>query len=181
LHPRRNFCCFICVQQMTALWKSGYCCLAIYFAFMAASRRVVAWVRSENPVLSAFLFFFPLLDAYVRSTSAVVTRLIARVDRPVRGMTYVQAHCCNRLRLSFFLLLSGLLASFASFLSNLLHKRKRNPGADNQRRNHTTAFSSWKRFPLLSFPFRRCRYRHFLLQKRLLGELPPLPSLAGSA
>ncbi len=76
-----------------AFWKSAI--VAALFAVHPLHVESVAWVSERKDVLSA-VFFFLMLDAYVRYARAIVDNALSRGDRAVRGRTYVQAHAGNR-------------------------------------------------------------------------------------
>ena len=159
LHTIAALLLFHVLRQMTgAFWKSAI--VAALFAVHPLHVESVAWVSERKDVLSA-VFFFLMLDAYVRyARAATITRYLVVTALFVAGL--MSKPMLVTAPIVLLLLDYWPLRRFEQIV---LHKREsENPAVRQSKAHNTTAFSGKDS---LAHPFRRRRYRHICAAKTL--------------
>jgi len=169
LHTIAALLLFRALRQMTgAFWKSAI--VAALFAVHPLHVESVAWVSERKDVLSA-VFFFLMLDAYVRyARASSITRYLVVTALFVAGL--MSKPMLVTVPIVLLLLDYWPLRRFEQISSTrgkakILH-------SDNQRRIIRRLFL--EKIPLLIFSA-GVGIVTFVLQKRAVGALPPLPFL----
>src|SRR6267378_3198878 len=169
LHTVAVLLLFRVLRQMTgATWKSAI--VAALFAVHPLHVESVVWVSERKDVLSA-VFFFLMLDAYVRyARAASITRYLVVIVLFVAGLM-----CKPMLVTAPIVLLLLDYWPLRRFEQICCTRRKAKIlESDNQRRIIRRLFL--EKIPLLIFSA-GAGIVTFVLQKRSVGALPPLPFL----
>ena len=169
LHTIAALLLFRVLQQMTgAFWKSAI--VAALFAVHPLHVESVAWVSERKDVLSA-VFFFLMLDAYVRyARAASITRYLVVTALFVAGL--MSKPMLVTAPIVLLLLDYWPLRRFEQISST--RGKAKILQSDNQRRIIRRLFL--EKIPLLIFSA-GAGIVTFVLQKRSVGALPPLPFL----
>src|SRR6267378_3547013 len=169
LHSIAALLLFHMLRQMTgALWKSAI--VAALFAVHPLHVESVAWVSERKDVLSA-VFFFLMLDAYVRYARAEsITRYLVVTALFVAGL--MSKPMLVTAPIVLLLLDYWPLRRFEQISST--RGKAKILQLDNQRRIIRRLFL--EKIPLLIFSA-GASIVTFVLQKRSVGALPPLPFL----
>ena len=169
LHTIAALLLFRVLQQMTgAFWKSAI--VAALFAVHPLHVESVAWVSERKDVLSA-VFFFLMLDAYVRyARAASITRYLVVTALFVAGL--MSKPMLVTAPIVLLLLDYWPLRRFEQISST--RGEAKILQSDNQRRIIRRLFL--EKIPLLIFSA-GAGIVTFVLQKRSVGALPPLPFL----
>src|SRR6266403_1205408 len=169
LHTIAVLLLFRVLRQMTgAVWKSTV--VAALFAVNQLHVESVAWVSERKDVLSA-VFFFLMLDAYVRyARAASITRYLVVTALFVAGL--MSKPMLVTVPIVLLLLDYWPLRRFAQISSTRGKAKILQSG--NQRRIIRRLFL--EKIPLLIFSA-GAGIVTFVLQKRAVGALPPLPFL----
>jgi protein O-mannosyl-transferase len=169
LHTIAALLLFRVLQQMTgAFWKSAI--VAALFAVHPLHVESVAWVSERKDVLSA-IFFFLMLDAYVRyARASSITRYLVVTALFVAGL--MSKPMLVTAPIVLLLLDYWPLRRFEQ-ISTTRGKAKI-VQSDHQRRIIRRLFL--EKIPLLIFSA-GAGIVTFVLQKRSVGALPPLPFL----
>jgi tetratricopeptide (TPR) repeat protein len=169
LHTIAVLLLFRVLQQMTgAFWKSAI--LAALFAVHPLHVESVAWVSERKDVLSA-VFFFLMLDAYVRYAGAPsITRYLVVTALFVAGL--LSKPMLITAPIVLLLLDYWPLRRFEQISST--RGKAKILQSDNQRRIIRRLFL--EKIPLLIFSV-GAGIVTFVLQKRAAGAIPPLPFL----
>ena len=169
LHTIAALLLFRVLQQMTgAFWKSAI--VAALFAVHPLQVESVAWVSERKDVLSA-VFFFLMLDAYVRyARAASITRYLVVTALFVAGL--MSKPMLVTAPIVLLLLDYWPLRRFEQISST--RGKAKILQSYNQRRIIRRLFL--EKIPLLIFSA-GAGIVTFVLQKRSVGALPPLPFL----
>jgi tetratricopeptide (TPR) repeat protein len=169
LHTIAALLLFRVLQQMTgAFWKSAI--VAALFAVHPLHVESVAWVSERKDVLSA-VFFFLMLDAYVRyARASSITRYLVVTALFVAGL--MSKPMLVTAPIVLLLLDYWPLRRFEQISST--RGKAKILQSDNQRRIIRRLFL--EKIPLLIFSA-GAGIITFVLQKRSVGALPPLPFL----
>ena len=169
LHTIAALLLFRVLQQMTgAFWKSAI--VAALFAVHPLHVESVAWVSERKDVLSA-VFFFLMLDAYVRyARASSITRYLVVTALFVAGL--MSKPMLVTAPIVLLLLDYWPLRRFEQISST--RGKAKILQSDNQRRIIRRLFL--EKIPLLIFSV-GTGIITFVLQKRSVGALPPLPFL----
>jgi hypothetical protein len=169
LHTIAALLLFRVLRQMTgAFWKSAI--VAALFAVHPLHVESVAWVSERKDVLSA-VFFFLMLDAYVRyARASSITRYLVVTGLFVAGL--MSKSMLVTAPIVLLLLDYWPLRRFQQISSP--RGKAKNLQSDNQRRIMRRLFL--EKIPLLIFSA-GAGIVTFVLQKRSVGALPPLPFL----
>src|SRR4029453_8216738 len=169
LHTIAVLLLFGLLRQMTgAVWKSAI--VAALFAVHPLHVESVAWVSERKDVLSA-VFFFLMLDAYVRYVRAAsITRYM------VVALLFAAGHMAKPMLVSVPIVLHLLdywpLRRFEQSFST--SEKAGISKAGNQRR--VIRLLLLEKIPLFTLSAVACVIT-FVLQKRATGAIPPLPFL----
>jgi len=169
LHTIAALLLFRALRQMTgAFWKSAI--VAALFAVHPLHVESVAWVSERKDVLSA-VFFFLMLDAYVRyARASSITRYLVVTALFVAGL--MSKPMLVTVPIVLLLLDYWPLRRFEQISST--RGKAKILQSDNQRRIIRRLFL--EKIPLLIFSA-GVGIVTFVLQKRAVGALPPLPFL----
>lgn len=168
LHTIAMLLLFLVLRQMTgAFWRSAI--VAGLFAIHPLHVESVAWVSERKDVLSA-IFFFLMLSAYARYTSAPsITRYLA-----VTGLFAAGLMSKSMVVTAPFVLLLLDYWPLCRFEKPSAVTTAKNP-EDGMHKRRTKALFLEK-IPLLVLSASACAVT-FMVQKRAIGAIPPLPLL----
>jgi protein O-mannosyl-transferase len=169
LHTIAVLLLFRVLRQMTgAVWKSAI--VAALFAVHPLHVESVAWVSERKDVLSA-VFFFLMLDAYARyARAASITRYLAVAVLFAAGL--MSKPMLVSAPIVLLLLDYWPLRRFEQ--PSLTTQKTKIAEHDNQR--HILQRLLLEKIPLLVLSAGACIVT-FVLQKRAVGAIPPLPFL----
>ena len=169
LHTIAALLLFHVIRQMTgALWKSAI--LAALFAVHPLHVESVAWVSERKDVLSA-VFFFLMLDAYVRyAREATITRYLVVTALFVAGL--MSKPMLVTAPIVLLLLDYWPLRRFEQIASTTGKAKISRPG----NKKHIIQRLCLEKIPWLILSA-GAGVITFVLQKRAAGSLPPLPFL----